>query len=175
MQHSPRQTSTSDDCGTVCSSLVTVWMKVSICRFLRSLRTTSLSSSSICCQTKGIWEASPKARSVMFCISSWILTSHLHFKQTAVKKAFCLLQVVQLLCRRWSVQVTSGQLNGVIRSLLPSSLLNVSSFGLIFITFLKQLWGDRLQKSVTMCSQNIGGSRNPDTMLEIAKNDCELR
>lgn len=75
MQHSPRQTSTSDDCGTVCSSLVTVWMKVSICRFLRSLRTTSLSSSSICCQNKGIFRGIYKSqRGYGFCMD-------VHFKR----------------------------------------------------------------------------------------------
>lgn len=40
-------TSTSEEFGTVWSSLVTAWMKESICRFLRSLRATSFSSSSI--------------------------------------------------------------------------------------------------------------------------------
>lgn len=41
-------TSTCGESGTVRSSSVTVWMKESICCFLRSLRTTSFSSSSIC-------------------------------------------------------------------------------------------------------------------------------
>lgn len=41
-------TSTSGECGTVSNSSVTVWMKVSIFCFLRSLKVTSFSSSSIC-------------------------------------------------------------------------------------------------------------------------------
>lgn len=127
-----QRTSTSGDTGTVWSSLVTVWMKESICRFLRSLRATSFSSSSICFgqQITDISDECVKAVCGL-CLHeamSATLRSHLHFEQAAVKQAFCLLQLVQLLCCWRSVQITAGQLHRVIDQLLPCSLFRFSPF-----------------------------------------------
>lgn len=54
--------------------------------------------------------------------------SHLHFEKTAVKQAFCLLQLVQLLCSGGSVQVTPGHLHRMVDHLLTRLPLGFASF-----------------------------------------------
>lgn len=115
-----QHTSTSGESGTVWINLVTVRMNESIWRFLRSLNATSFNSSciyywwqitiSLCGQwlhtTTGLRDMITLL-SLSFMVMSLSLASHLHFEQTAMKQAFCLFQLVELLCCRRSIQIIS--------------------------------------------------------------------
>lgn len=121
------QTSTSGVSCTFWISLMTVWTNESICCFFRSLKATSFRSSSI-------WwgKQITDKRDILFYLLLWItwtgMRPHLHFQKTAVKQAFCLLQLVQLLCCGGSVQVTPWQLYRMVDNLLTRSPLGFASF-----------------------------------------------